>query len=147
MRLGRAMENQKTGPIVHRHSPPACLAMGSSAVSQQTAFGESYQSQDHNRFYRPIPSPIVDTLPRLKTEGQVRSHVGFSARYASLRGPTSQSLTSRMITRSRASIASPLRYASRSPSASNSGTRWMRDQTFSLCNSLDGKGQIVRVHI
>lgn len=53
--------------------------------------------------------------------------------------PTSQSFTSFMMTLSRSSVASCLRYASRSPSARSSGTRWMRDQTFSLCSSLWGK--------
>lgn len=94
----------------------------------------SYQSQHHNRFYRPIPCTVVHALPRLNTGA---TSVLCPMRITS--APTSQSFTSRMITLSRSSIASSLRYASRSPSARRSGTRWMRDQTFSLCSSLDGK--------
>ena len=49
---------------------------------------------------------------------------------------TSQPGTSFMIAFSRSSAACWRRYASRSPSARRRGTKWMRDQTFSLCSSL-----------
>lgn len=49
---------------------------------------------------------------------------------------TSQPSTPFMISFSRAKAACCLRYASRSPSARRSGTRWIRDQTFSRCSSL-----------
>lgn len=52
---------------------------------------------------------------------------------------TSQPFTSFIISFSRSNAALSRRYVSRSPSASSSGTRWMRDQAFSRCNSLGGR--------
>lgn len=81
---------------------------------------------------------VVHALPGLPERSVISCPFAFTERHRD-DNRTSQPSTSFMISFSRASDACVRLNASRSPSASNIGTRWMRDHAFSRSSSLQGR--------